>query len=332
MIFACCNIKGAHAPFLAIFKFLDADQEMVRSRIDKNVNLCFCGKKQVTKMKKILIGFLVATSISVLIYVAVKPGESDPDPMSPQKTTSDIGDTSSQSQTGESHSATRQENVRDSNETIQTVNHQSLESAQEMLRSDPHFKNGLTERLFDFLEADQFAHELQFIDSRIPRNDGRVEILDEDGLVKATTYRSPQDEIELGYEEVNRLKEQVQRKELSINDLKALDAKGDPAASLELARIYFRSGNSAAAEQHIIRAAMLSGTPAPLSIAATDLYGMPSSNAGDRVLRAAWYLAAYAGGDYSVAIGLRNSLGNISTDLQDIAIDQALRILGELGG
>ena len=207
----------------------------------------------------------------------------------------------------------------------------SDQEARDIIRNDPHFKDGVSDKLFDFLEADQLAQELQNSDSRIPKNDGRFESLDENGLVKSSAYRSPQEDSELGFNEINRLRDQVRREDLSINDLKSLDEQGDPAASFELARLAFRAGDMATADEYIMRAARLSGTPAPLTLAGL-LYGMPTSDGAVRISRASWYLAAFALGDYTVATRLRSSLGSMSIEYQELALEIAAQILAGLDG
>jgi len=273
--------------------------------------------------------FVLFVTVLVIIFAGIvaKRNEVGATPnfdlTSPEKLTSNSSTRANQAHTVDSKL--------EPNESIQKENHQSLQDARDVIRNDPYFKAGVSDKLFGFLEADQFAQDLQSFDSRIPKNDGRFETLDENGLVKARGYRSPQEDIELGFDEVNRLKDQVRRDELSINDLKSLDQQGDPAASFELARIAFRAGDMTAAEEYIIRAARLSGTPAPFTLAGL-LYGMPTSDRATRILRASWYLAAYALGDYTVVTRLRSSLGNLSIEYQEIALEIASQILAGLDG
>jgi len=289
-------------------------------------------------MKKYFPFGLIIVAVLVIIFAGIvakknEVGDSaNLDITSPENLTSDSSTNTNQAHTVDSFQLVASKNSKlDSNKSIQKENHQSLQDARDALRNDPYFKEGVSDKLFNFLEADQFAQELQNSDSRVPKNDGRFESLDENGLVKASAYRSPQEDIELGFNDLNRLRDQVRREELSINDLKSLDEQGDPAASFELARLAFRAGDMATAEGYIIRAAQLSGTPAPFTLAA-QLYGLPTSDRTTRILRAAWYLVAYTLGDYTVATRLRSSLGNMSIEYQELALEMAAQILTGLDG
>lgn len=203
----------------------------------------------------------------------------------------------------------------------------NIEDAQVTLIGDPIFKHGVNDRLFDFLDPVVFVNQLQESVSGIPRNDGRFEYLDRNGLALASAYQSPAEEESLGYNTVNRLKEPMRQWEISVEELKVLESQGDPAAIMEFARLAIADHDVKTAEPLIVRAATITNRPAPFSSAAMAVY--PESKE-EFISRAAWFLTAYAMGDSTIATLVRSSLATMPKNAQGVAIDNAERLLEEL--
>jgi hypothetical protein len=197
----------------------------------------------------------------------------------------------------------------------------------QFLTNNPQFKRGLTERFFDLISEKEFADSIAAEESPIPKNDGRFEFLDENGNVLSRSYTSPEEDDAFGLTEIK----QYPNEDLLLDELKTLDLKHDPAASLEPARNSYAMNDRLAGDEYMLRAAKFSGKPAALSIAG-DYYYSPPLDGEKLIMASAWYLASFVSGDHTVASRLRLSLGQLPPDMQEIAIDQAFEILDEVGG
>gem|GEM_PF-3857415 len=198
---------------------------------------------------------------------------------------------------------------------------------EEFLSNNPQFRSGLTERFFELLSAEEFTRATEVMTSPTPLNDGRFELFSDDGQLISREYRSPEDEYLLGFNDVNKYKGAG----LSDSELRALDGKLDAAASVELARRAYAGSDAVTGDDFMMRAAKLSGLPAPLTLAGR-IHSSPPFERQDLIIAGAFYIAAFVSGDHTVASKLRFTFGRLTPDLQDISIDLASDILSAVNG
>jgi len=185
----------------------------------------------------------------------------------------------------------------------------------------------LVPELFDLISQPKFEADLALLTSKSPKNDGRYEMLDENGLVILSDIRSPQENIELGHEEANLYR----NAKMSEEELLQLSSEGDFAATIALARKAYRATNFEQGDAYIFKAARQSGLPAPLSIAGS-IYRSQSTDLTSRALAGAWHLAAYISGDYSTALKVKKVFNTLPTEYHEFIIEHAQEILDEIGG
>lgn len=203
----------------------------------------------------------------------------------------------------------------------------NVSKSSDVVATEPDYQVSMSPShpLFGVISEDDFFADLESAYSKVPKNDGRVEVLDENGNVIASSSRSPQEEIDLGYDDVNKYK----RQGIPYSELKELAAQKDPAAHVELARLAYRNNDLESGEQAIIEAAKILGKPAPMSIAG-GILGSPRNGYIEQSIGAAWYLAAYQSGDYTVAANIRSLFLGLPEENQLFAIEHAQEILSRL--
>lgn len=182
------------------------------------------------------------------------------------------------------------------------------------------------DRIAETLSSRQYLDDISRMTSKMPLGDGRNEIIDENGEVIARDERSPQENEELGYNELNRYR----NSDLAHEEFQKLSHEGDPAADIALARNAYRQGDFKKLDEYVIKSFRDSGHPAAMGIAG-DLYRSPIADQTGLIISGAWYSAAYVFGDFSVAYKIDMVLNSLPPSLHEQVFIEAAEILKQIG-